>query len=591
MRMAHNWVLVGRLAPGVSMQAVQRQLDVVSRRLQQAYPATNGTKGLRIDPLQGTLLAEQTPRLVILLAAVGLVLLIACANVAGMLLTRGVARTPELAVRAALGASRGRIAAQLVTESMILSVAAGGAGIVLATWLGPLLAVATGLSAAGVEVRFEWSTLLFALAAGVATGVVCGVTPAWRVSSLGLAAHLAPGARATGARGGARARSVLVAAQVALSFVLLVGAGLVARSLVALTTTDLKFRTEHLLAAALDMPAGTEQQRLLFQSVLKEDLAAIPGVSEVTFTSHMPVLEPWEDPPVWPADGPPPDPSRRRSAFKRTVMPGFFDTLGIRLLAGRDFSTEDRPGTPRVMVVNDTFARTFFHGEDAVGQRVMMGHPEHPLDYLIVGVVESVRTDGALAQPSSTAYLPATQAPLQRARALLRTTLAPEDITRAVRKAVAARNPDLVVRPAVRVETLISDSLLSQRTTTAVLTAFSVLALLLAALGLYGVLAHHVAQRSQEIGVRMALGASVGRIVAGVLRRSMLMVLPGLVVGVLAALAGTKLIGGLLHGVSPADPLTFAGVTGMIAMVALAASAWPAWRAAGVDPVRALRGE
>jgi putative ABC transport system permease protein len=592
MRMAHNWVLVGRLKAGETIDGVQRQLDIVSGRLQQAYPSTNKLKGLRIDPLQSALLSPQTPMLVMLMSAVALVLFIACANVAGMLLTRGVSRRPELAMRAALGASRSRLVAQLLTESLLLGAIAGIAGILIATWLRQLLPIAAGLSEAGVETSGS-EALVLACAFGVslATGIACGVAPALRASSRRLVDGLAPGARASESRKGTRLRSVLVAAQVALSLVLLVGAGLLVRSLVGLMNTDLRFRTEHLMATAFDMPAMEPDERLQLQALLRGDLEAIPGVSEVAFTSHMPVLEPWEDPPVWPADHPPPDPSQRRSALKRTVMPGFFKTLGIRLLSGRDLSETDRMSGPRAMVVNDTFARQFFPGEDAVGERVMMGHPEHPDEYLIVGVVETARTEGVAGQPMPSAYISATQAPLQRVRALFRSALPADQLTRAVRKAVAARTAEIPVDPVVSVDSLISDSLVSERVTTLTLAAFSVLALLLAALGLFGVLSHYVAQRTHEIGVRMALGANAHRVVATVLWRSALMVGPGLVAGLLAALAATKVLTGFLHGVRPTDPFTFACVTAMLALTALAASAWPAWNASRVDPVRALRGE
>ncbi|HSK11180.1 MAG TPA: FtsX-like permease family protein, partial [Vicinamibacterales bacterium] len=573
------------------IEAVQRQLDVVSRRLQEQYPETNTAKGLRIDPLQGALLTAQTPMLTLLAAAVALVLLIACANVAGMLLTRGLARRPELAVRAALGASRGRIAAQLLTESLVLSALAGTAGVLLALWLPRLLIVATGLEDADIAVRgFEGRVLFFALAASLVTGLVCGLAPAWQLSSLRLARHLAPGARSTESRRGSRLRSALVAAQVALSLVLLIGAGLLVRSLVGLMATDLKFRTEHLMATSFDMPLGNEAERLQVQTLLKEDIAAIPGVTEVTFTSHMPVLEPWEDPVIWPSDRPPVDQSQRASALRRFVMPGFFKTLGIPLLSGRDFSPDDRIGTRLVMVVNDTFARQFFPGEEAVGKRVAMTTPD-PVEYLIVGVVETARTEGVVGRPQPSVYVSAGQVPLRRVRALLRSTLPPEQLTRAVRAAVASRHAGIPVNPVVSVDSLLAGSLVSQRVTTGTLAAFSVLALLLAALGLYGVLTHYVAQRTHEIGVRMAIGASAGRVIADVLWRSALMVGPGLVAGILAALAATRLLTTFLHDVRPTDPLTFAAVTAILALVAFAASAWPAWRASRVDPVRALRGE
>jgi putative ABC transport system permease protein len=591
-RRFHDWILVGRLKPGVSMATVQSQLDVVSRRLQQQYPATNKVKGMRVDPLQSTLLRAQTPRLMVLMGAVGLVLLIACANVAGMLLARGVARRSELAVRAALGASRGRIAAQLVTESLLLSAVAGTVGVVLAFWLRRLLPIATGLADAGVVASgIEGQVLLFAFAASLLTGVLCGVTPAARASALRLVESLALGVRATESRGGSRARSVLVAAQVALSLMLLVGAGLLVRSLAALMATDLRFDTRNLLATTIDVPYEDANQRLQFQAGLHEDLAAIPGVTAVTFTSHMPILEPWSDPPMYAATRPPADASQERTAFRRWVPPGFFRTLGIRALSGRDLSPADRIGTPLVMVVNDVFVRAFFPGENPIGQRVVMAGGENPTGYEIVGVVDGARTELVGGGPFASVYISANQAPLGRLKILMRSTLPPSQLTETVRKLVAARNPDLPVDPLERMEDIVGQSLVPQRVTTVTLTTFSVLALLLSSLGLYGVLTHYVTQRTHEIGVRMALGAGAWCVVTHVLGRSALMVVPGLIAGLLASLGGTRLIARFLYGVPPTDAVTFVAVSVGLSLVALAASAWPAWRAARIDPVQALRGE
>jgi putative ABC transport system permease protein len=591
-RRFHNWILVGRLKPGISMATVQSQIDVVSRRLQQQYPETNKVKGLRVDPLQSTLFRAQTPRLMVMMGAVGLVLLIACANVAGLLLARGVSRRSELAVRAALGASRGRIAAQLLTESLLLSAAAGAVGIVLAVWLRPLLPIATGLSDAGVVASgLEGQVLLFTLAASLLTGVLCGVAPAARASAVHLAESLAPGVRATESRGGSHARSVLVTAQVALSLVLLVGAGLLVRSLIALTATDLRFDTGDLLATAVDVPYEEASQRLQFQAGLHEELAAIPGVAAATLTSHMPILEPWGDPPMYAATRPPTDASQERTAFMRWVPPGFFRTLGIRALSGRDLSPEDRIGTALVMVVNDVFVREFFPSENPIGQRVVMSGGQNPKAYEIVGVVDSARTELVGDGPYASVYVSANQAPQGRLKILVRSTLPPQQLTETLRKLVAARDPDIPVDPLERMEDIVGQSVAPQRVTATTLTVFSVLALLLTALGLYGVLAHYVAARTHETGVRMALGAGARRVVTEVLWRSARMVVPGLAVGLLASLAGTRLIAQFLYGVPPTDPVAFVAVCAGVSLVAFAASIWPAWRAAGVDPVQALRHE
>ena len=591
-RQFHNWVLVGRLKSGVSIDAVQRQVDVVAGRLQQMYPATNKEKGLRVDPLQGALLQSQTPMLLVLMGAVGLVLLIACANVAGLLLARGVARRGELAVRAAIGASRGRLVRQLMVESLALAVVSGVAGVALAIWLQRLLPIATGLADLGVRARgLEIQVLLFALALTLVTGVVSGVAPAVRASSLRLTEQLAPGARSTDSRGGMRLRTVLVVGQVAVSLMLLIGAGLLIRSLAQLAATDLGFDTDDLQTAEIDLPYTDATQRIQFQRGLREDLAAIPGVTGVTIASHVPVLHPWGDPPMWAADHPPADSSQERTALARVVSPGYFKVLGIPLLAGRDLSQADRMDTPRVMVINEVMARTLFPGENPLGKRVMVAGDPKPLDYEVVGVVGNARV-GVIGQEAYlTMYMANDQTGMGGFYALIRTRLNPDALSRAIRKAVAARDPNIPLEQPISMESILGDALLSRRVTAVTLTSFSVVALLLASLGLYGVLAYHVTQRRHEIGVRMALGAGTRAVLTYVLRRGALMVIPGLALGLVASIAGTRLIARFLYQVEPTDPLTFFGVSGGLTLAALVASVWPAWRAARIDPVRALRGE
>ncbi len=591
-RMFHNWVLVGRLKPGLSIDAAQRQVDVVSRRLQQQYPETNKEKAVRLEPLQGALLQEQTPMLLILMGAVGLVLLVACANVAGLLVARGVARRGELAVRAALGASRGRIAVQLVTESVVLAAVSGLAGVALAVWLQRLLPIATGLADVGIEARgVETPVLLFALAASLVTGVLSGVAPAVRASSLRLAEHLAPGTRATDSRGGARLRTALVIGQVAISLVLLVGAGLLLRSLGRLMAVDLGFNSQGLQVTTIDVPYQDEARRIRFLTGLRDDLAAIPGVSDVTMASHMPIREPFGDPPMWPAKRPPVDSTQERTALARVVTPGYFRTLDIPLVAGRDLAPSDRQGTSRVMVINGVMAREFFPGESPLGQKVMVAGDPAPIDFEVVGVVGDARIGSAGDDVMAAAYISADQRGLRRANVILRSALAPESLARAVAGLVASKDPDIPIEPLASMGALIDESLVPRRVTAITLAAFSSVALLLAAIGLYGVLAYYVTQRTHEIGVRIALGAGAGVVLGHVMRRSAMMVVPGLAIGLAASAAGSRLVEGFLYEVPPTDPATYVGVSLCLSAVAFAASAWPALRAARIDPVRALRGE
>jgi putative ABC transport system permease protein len=592
-RQFHNWVLVARLKPGVSIEGAQGQVDVISKRLQQLYPATNKLKALRLDPLQAALFEHQTPRLVLLMAAVGFVLLIACANVAGLLLARGATRRSELAVRSALGASRGRIVRQLLTESLLLALVSGLAGMALAVWLQRLLPIATGLADSGVAATgVAWPVMCFALATSVATGLLFGIAPAVRASSPRLAEHLAPGMRATDSRGGTRLRGLLVVGQVAVSLILLIGAGLLIQSLGRLTRTDLGFDSRHVLTGQIQPPYAETDQRLRFYDGLRDELAAIPGVTAVAFTSHVPIRDTAGDPPMWAADHPPVDSSQERTAAMRVVLPGYLAALRIPLVAGRDLTASDRTGTPRVLVINQVMARTLFPGENPLGRRVMVATGSDPAAFEVVGVVGDARIYGVGQPAPMTMYATAHQ--FSRAMGLnllVRTELDPETLAGAVRKLVAARDRDIPVENLVSLERLIGDSLRAERVTAITLALFSAVALLLASLGLYGVLAYYVTQRTHEIGVRMALGADTRTLLAHVLARSSLMVIPGLGLGLAGAFAGTRLIERLLYGVAPIDATAFATATVCLAAVALVASAWPAWRAARINPVQALRGE
>jgi putative ABC transport system permease protein len=592
-RQFHNWVLVARLKPGVSLEAAQRQVDVISRRLQQLYPATNKQKALRLDPLQSALFEGHTPRLMLLMGAVGFVLLIACANVAGLLLARGATRRSELAVRSALGASRGRIVRQLLTESLLLALVSGFAGMALAVWLQRLLPIATGLADRGVAATgVAWPVLCFALATSVATGLLFGVAPAVRASSLRLAEHLAPGVRATESRGGTRLRGAMVAGQVAISLILLVGAGLLIRSLARLATTELGFDPRHVLTGQIQAPYADADARLRFYTGLQEELAASPGVTAVTFTSHVPIRDTAGDPPMWAADHPPVDSSQERTAAMRIVLPGYFAALHIPFVAGRDLASTDRADTPRVLVINRVMARTLFPGENPLGKRVMVATASDPVALEVVGVVGDARIYGVGQPAPMTMYAAAHQFPRAMGLNLLvRTELDPEALAGTVRKLVAARDRDIPVENLVSLERLIGDSLTAERATAIMLTLFSAVALLLASLGLYGVLAYYVTQRTHEIGVRMALGAGTRTVLAHVLTRSGLMVIPGLGLGLVGAFAGTRLIERMLYDVAPTDATAFATATVCLSAVALAASGWPAWRAAHINPVQALRGE
>ena len=592
-RNQHRWVLVGKLKPGVALQAAQQEVDGIAKRLQQLHPASNAAKGLRLEPLQTVLAETRRPRLIVLTGAIGLVLLIACANVAGLLLVRGAGRRAEVAVRAALGATRGRIAAQLLTESAVLATSAGVLGAVLATWLQRFLTVAAGAASEGALEVVRLPVLLFALVLSVATGLLSGVVPALTAAATCPAADLGPAARVTGSRGSTRLRRALVVGQVAVTVTLVMAAGLQTRSVVRLTGTSLGFEAAHRLTGTVELPRTSPAERLQFYKGLRANLAALPGVTDVGFVSHLPIRDRFDDLPTWTTGRRLADGSRLRSADMRLTLPGYFRTMGIPLVAGRDIGDNDGAGSARVLVINQRMARTLFPGQSPLGRHVTVSSDPSPVDFEIVGVVGDARIDGVELPAPLTMYAPLGQFWETRAAMsfVVRTALAPEALSETVRRLVAARNPNVPAERLVSMDDLVAATLRSRRVMAVTLGAFSGAALLLAVLGLYGVLAFYVAERGREIGVRMALGAGAGLISRLVLSEGALMVGPGLAMGFVASLAAGRLMRPLLYQVEPTDAATYVAAALGLAALAFVASLFPALRAARVNPVQALRGE
>jgi putative ABC transport system permease protein len=592
-RQFHNWLLIGRLKPGITLAQARQDVDIISSRLQRQFPDFDRGLGLLLEPLQRGLARDQTPGLFVLMAAVGMVLLIACANAAGLLMARGTVRRPELALRAALGASRARIASQLLTESLVMAFLSGLLGLALAIWLQRLLPIVAGLAPLGIQIGgLATPVLCFALAATMATGLLFGLAPALRAAAPDLACDLAHNTRATGTRAGTRLRSALVVGQVAVSLALLIGAGLLIRSFARLAAVDPGFDARNVMTGEIQLPdtkyPEAERQVQFFES-LQEDLAAIPGVTAVGFIDRLPIRHPYGNPPMWAADHPPQDPSQRTTADLRSVLPGYFEAVRIPLLSGRDIAKADRASKPNVTVINERMARTLFPGVNPIGKIVMVAGNEKPVAYEIVGIVGDARIDSIGQNPRMAMYASFYQFPRMMWRFAVRSRLNPEVLKNAIRQRVAAHDRDVTVERLDPMEQVIGESLVSQRVTTVTLTMFSGVALLLASLGLYGVLSYYVAQRTREIGVRMAIGADTRSVLALVLGRSARMVLPGLAIGVAASLAGARLIQDLLFEVRPADPMTFVGVVFCLGAVAFLASTVPAWRAARIDPIRALK--
>jgi putative ABC transport system permease protein len=594
-RQFHNWLMVGRLKAGASLAAAQRQVDVISARLERQYPDSNKGKALQLDPLQSALAEDYARRLLVLLGAVGMVLLVACANVAGLLLARGSVRQPELAMRAALGASRARIVGQLLVENVALTLVAGVLGAAFAFWLSRLVPVAIGLAADEPPAAdLIWPVALSALALSVVTGLLCAAAPAVRASLEVGGAGLAPTARNTGTKRGLSVRSVLVAGQVAVSVVLLTGAGLLIRSFARLSTVELGFQPQHLLTGELSLPEAQYAlpgQRVRFFENLRGDFAAIPGVQAAGFISSLPIRNPSFNLAVWDTAHPPASAADQPMSFRRVVMPGYFEAAHIPLRAGRDFGRGDRWGAPLTMVINERMARTLFPGRNPIGQRVSVDMFGQQPAFEVVGVVGDVRVNSVGDSAPMTMYLSHYQMPDATMRFAIRTGQDPESITQTVRRLVLARDATIAIENVVPMEQIVTESLAPQKTTTVLLALLASIALLLAAVGLYGALAYSVAQRTREIGIRMALGAGTGSVLRTVMRQGAVLTAIGMAIGLAGAAGLTGLLRSLLYEVPAGDPLTFCAVAPVFLGVALLASYLPASRAARVDPMQALRSE
>ena len=595
-RRFHNLLLMGRLKSGYSLEQVQKQADVISGRLQKTFPDSNQNKGLLLEPLQTSLAGDKRSRLILLMASVGMVLLIACGNVAGLFLARGAARRSELAIRSALGATRLRIAAQLLTESITLSMAAAALGLILAPALQKTLPVVTGLGAIGADSSStDWRVLLFTACLAIFTGVIFGTVPALRAAPSNLVTDLAAGKRSTETRGGTRLRDGLVIGQVVISFVLLAGAGLLIRSFIRVNDVNPGFDARNLLTGEIMIPRGRfpdPGQRAMFFETLRQDFAAVPGVTAVGLINNLPIRNQGNNVAVWAPDRPPKSSSDWQMAFQRSVLPGYFEAMRIPLLAGRDISDTDAADSPKILVASSQMARTLFPGQNALGQTVMVdAGGAQAVAFEIVGIVGDVRTSGLSSPPRMTMYRSYRQVPSPVMRFAIRTAINSVALTPTIRKIVLARDRDLPVEELRSMEQIINASMTGRRSTVLTLAMFSVVALLLASIGLYGVMAYYVTQRTFEIGLRISLGLDTCGIMKLVFGRASMMVGIGLALGIAGALTGMRLMRQLLFETAPTDLLTLAGTAACLATACFAACAIPAWRASRIEPLQALRTE
>lgn len=593
-RGGHYLNVVGRLKKGVTFAQAKAELEVIAAQLAVQYPDPQKGWGIFMMPLQDYTVRDVKPVLYTLLGAVGCVLLIACANLANLLLARATARHREISIRAALGAGRGRLIRQLLTESVVLALCGGIAGVILARWgLDALLALAPPNLPRITEIHLDSGVLLFSLALSIVTGLLFGIAPAWLAARADVNEALKQGTRGStegGARG--RLRSALVVIEVTFALVLLGGAGLLARSFMQLAHVDPGFIPENATLLRLSLPQKKypeKEQQTTFANALLERVKNLPGVQAVGITHSMPLVGDYVlgfniegRPAVDPADMP--------NTNYYAVTPDYFRAMGIRLIRGRVFTAQDDAKAPRVAIINETMARQFFPNEDPIGKRINITNgPDAWRE--IIGIVGDIKQYGVDKATSAQSYEPFAQVPFTSLNVVIRTTGSSAALLGALRPAVYSVDKDQPVGAIRPLEEIVAESIARQRFAMTLLTIFSAVALVIAAVGIYGVMAYNVVQRTGEFGIRMALGAQQRDVLRLVLTQGGKLIGLGLVIGLVATLGASRAMGSMLFNTSAYDPLTLASITLLLGAVALIACFFPANRATKVNPIEALRTE
>ncbi len=595
-RKPHYMRVVGRLSSGSSIDQAQAEMAGIAVRLAEEYPEWMTGWGVRVVSLHHEIVNEFRPALLVLLGTVGLVLLIACANVANLLLSKATAREREIAVRLSLGAGRARLVRQLLTENLLLFLLGGTVGVAAAYWsVGSLLTLTPFRIPRAHEIVFDSRIFLFALAVSFLTGFVFGLVPALRAVGADLGQSLKEG----GSRSGSyrdKLRGALVVAEIALSLMLLIGAGLLIRSFSQVLRVDPGFNSERALAVTISLPSFKYPEThhyVAFHKELIERYEGLPGVRSVAGVNDLPLGVLGATRSFIIAGRPLPGPGEKVPLPYIFVTPGYFRTMGIPLLTGRTITERDDADAPPVLVVNQSMAKRFWPDEDPVGQRLSFAGPEGPWSE-IVGVVGDTRQEGLDEPMQGTMFVPYTQNTWKWMRwmtLVLRMETEPMNLAAAVRQEIRDMDPELPVLQVRTLEEQVADSVADRRFSLLLLGSFAVIALVLAAVGIYGVMAYAVSQRTHEIGLRMALGARMSEVVSLVLRQGMRLVVGGVALGIAGAFVLTRLMESLLFDVSATDPLTFVGVPLVLAAVAFLANLIPALRASCVDPITALRYE
>jgi len=598
-RFMHGTNLIGRLKPGVSANQAQSELSVIASRIEQQFKDSHAGTVATLVPLQEEVVGNVRPILFVLLAAVGFVLLIACANVASLLLTRSLARQKEVAVRSALGASRWRVIRQLLTESLLLSIVGGAAGLLIAYWGTPALVAVLPQSQLNAmpflkSVQIDRSILLFSFGLSLLTGLIFGLAPALHSSSLDLNEVLKEGGRNTSAGVGYRLRSAMVISEIALAVVLLIGAGLMMKSLFRLLQTNVGFKTENLLTMTIVLPATKyteDSQCIAFNDQLKERVQSLPGVANTGTVNILPLNGGNTTRFIVEGD-PVPPPGQEVEANIRTVNDTYFQTLGVPLLAGRMFDESDKTGSQDVVIIGKSVADKVFPGRDPVGRKIKYTALDSEA-LLIVGVVGDVKITGLDQAIKPVLYYPFRQSASIFANLVVRTKGDPTVLASAVRSEVRNIEPGAAILNVNSMDEMISQTPASfmRRFPALLISIFAAVALLLASIGIYGVVSYSVSQQTHFIGIRMALGASPADILKMVMKQGIVLALLGVGIGVTAAFGLMRLLRDLLFEVKTTDVSTFVFVSAVLFVVALLACFLPARRATKVDPLVALRYE
>jgi predicted permease len=594
----HFLEVIARLIPGITLKQAQAEMETIAARLAQQYPVYNTRRGAVVVPLHEQVVGDIRPALLVLLGAVGFVLLIACANVANLLLARAAVRQKEIALRLALGASRSRLTRQFLTESVLLAIFGAGLGLLLAFAGIRILGTFIPSSISQVQtISIDATVLIFTAGVAVLTGIAFGLAPAIHGSHLNLNDTLKESGRdSAGVARGHRARGLLVIGEVAISFVLLIGAGLLISSFLHLRKLDPGFRADHLLTMKVDLSEvkypDRDRRAAFFDEVIRQ-VRALPGVQSAAVANNLPLtyngdsmtisIEGLADPP----------PGQQPDVIYRVIGPGYFATMGIQIVGGRDFTDQDKGDSRDVVVISEKTARHFWPGDDPIGKRLKPGSSASNSPWReVIGVVKDVRQNDLIAPTKMEMYLNYRQLKNIPANALVvRTTIDPMSLAGSVRNAIWSVDKDQAVADIDTMDHILAEAVARQRFSMFLLGFFAVVALLLASVGIYGVMSYSVAQRTREIGIRMALGARRADVLQMTVKQGLKLVGAGMLLGVVAAFILTRVMATLLYGITATDPITFGGISVVLLAVAILASYIPALRATKVDPIVALRSQ